>query len=1192
MTKIFFIGDTHFGKVYPYRKNYVLNISERNFDVINNCAQIVQTAIQENADFVIFLGDLYDRKVISATTRKIVREKIFIPLNKHNIKTIIIGGNHDSIRNPERGADIQELANFSNVDVFTGLKSEIIENNGIKIGFIFLPYIHFDVLVNIAKEKKLIQKEYLENKSNYDIAQRILKNYIKQMCDTKLKECNKRILIGHFYLDGAKIRETNNPSIIYGEFKFTKNMVQKEYFDLVMFGHLHLKQTMWNDDRIVIPGSIDRIDMGERDSEKYYSVYDVEKDDLELRKIECRTLIKHFIEIPDNTEDLTRYIIERLPKQEHINDAVCKVSITYPKGKEINIDKKQIDQHFRQSFHADLTYTEQEALELKKLRELNLNPVNLYQIFLEKHYADNKYYEDLQKIGLDLLQKQLTSVDLTTKGPITIKSIDLQNFNKYGKGPNKVVFDKDLYVIKGPTGAGKSSILDAVTFALFKRSTRTNALKIEEILYEKGYVNLELLIGDKVLNVKRRLKSPKLEIKLNGEPLYLGLSIPEKEKKLENIIGYDYEAFISSFFIRQQELQIFSSLSSAERHKRLIKLFKLGIFESIYKSLKDSIQAFIKEHDNLEGRILEKGKRSEELPEKEEKLKEKNGELEVKEKDKKQLLNAIETLRKKTEVAQNKASKYVDTQKRIEEKENEIKENEEEIQQYKDLQVEFSNLQDKLTKLKDFKKERQELEKRKDELEAKHHEKELLISKHTSNEELSTQIRKQYQDLINDTKKQIEEKVSRLSSLDTTMTKDTAFKTLKDDGILTERLNRLQIVEIPMAKEYNDNKRINEFTSLEIKTEKDLKKIQPKKKKITKDIFLVDELKNETEKLEDKIKSIDRKKTEEFEAFNEKVKGLNTTLKEKGLDSDLSKKLKDMKSKLTDVQKREEEREHLEEKLKEKKDYSLLIEKTEKDLEKMRNTLNNLQKDLTRLEPSYQEYLDVADEFGKRQNELTELESKIEGVKVEIKYITKEINDIKKIEDEIKKIKKEIKLVKNKIEKYTILRQDIFHSNGVPKFAIEKILPAISIKASEILSDLTDGRFSQITFRPIEIKGRVGFEIYVYDGEREREVSTFSGGEKTQINAAIRFAIMERIAEIPDTVGAVFRKSNTLFIDEGDLGTLDDETARQRFVEKILELKSMFKKIILITHLEDVAEQFPNRIVIEWDELGNSKIYH
>jgi len=43
---------------------------------------------------------------------------------------------------------------------------------------------------------------------------------------------------------------------------------------------------------MVIPGSIDRIDMGERDSEKFYCVYEVEEDLLEFRKIDCRPMIK------------------------------------------------------------------------------------------------------------------------------------------------------------------------------------------------------------------------------------------------------------------------------------------------------------------------------------------------------------------------------------------------------------------------------------------------------------------------------------------------------------------------------------------------------------------------------------------------------------------------------------------------------------------------------------------------------------------------------------------------------------------------------------------------------------------------------------------------------------------------------------------------------------------------------------
>jgi len=322
-----------------------------------------------------------------------------------------------------------------------------------------------------------------------------------------------------------------------------------------------------------------------------------------------------------------------------------------------------------------------------------------------------------------------------------------------------------------------------------------------------------------------------------------------------------------------------------------------------------------------------------------------------------------------------------------------------------------------------------------------------------------------------------------------------------------------------------------------------------------------------------------------------KLKKLNKKLKEKELKENFSDQLDIVNIKLKEIKAEEQKKERLESKLKEKKDYSFLIENSEKELNIKNNKLQSLNKKLKDLEPAYQNYLEFGREFAQKQNELKEVENLIEGLKVEIAYIKKEINKIKDTEKKIKQTKRQIKEIEDNIEKYTILRKEIFHLNGVPKYAIEQLLPAISIRASGILNDLTNGKYNQITFKPL--KGtRVGFEIYVYDGERDREASSFSGGEKTQINAAIRFAIMERIAEIPDTTGAIFRKSNTLFIDEGDLGTLDDETTRQRFVEKILELKSMFKKIILITHLEDVAEQFPNRIMIGWDKLGKSKIIH
>jgi exonuclease SbcC len=1188
MTKIFFIGDTHFGKSYPFRRIYELNISERNLDVIKNCEIIVKEAIKEKADFVIFLGDLYDRQNISPTIRRIVRERIFIPLNEHNIKTFIIGGNHDSIRNPKRGADIQELANFSNVEVFTELKSRIIEHNGGRIGLIFLPFIHFDVLVEFAKTKNIPVNV---SEHNYIIAQHILEHFIKQTCENKLKECDKRILMGHYYLEGAKIREINNPSSIYGEFKFNRQMVQKDYFNLVIFGHLHLQQTMWNDNRIIIPGSIDQIDLGERNTEKYYSVYDIETDYLEFREIQCRNHLKAEIEIPDNVENLTEYILDNLPQKTDIENSICKIIIQHPKGKDVQIDKKKVDNYFQESFYTDLIYKERPEKKLEGLRDVNLDPKSLYRDFLSQKYSNNAYYEDLKTIGTELLEKEMSLVDLTAKGSLSIKSIDMQHFNKYGKGPNKITFNEDLYVIKGPTGAGKSSILDAITFALFKRNTRKDVgLNLDEILYQNGYVTLEMLIGDSTLTVKRSLKSPKLDIKLDNKPLFLGLRVPEKEKRLEGMIGYDYEGFISSFFIRQQELQIFSALTSSERHERLVKLFKLKIFHNIYKKLKSTLNDFQRDYDNLQGEIIGLGRRVEELPQKENDLKLKTEDLEKKNKGHDYLAKEVQDLRKQIESIQNEASQYANTQNQIEETKKEIETINSEIQSYKDQQTEYTKLREKLKELKGFKEEKAKLEKLKEEIEKHIHEKDLYEAEIKKYNSLMTQTEKQYIDQLKLIKNQINDKEDRLSQLDVDMTKEEAFSIIKNDGILTERLSRLESIEIPMAQEYNDSTRLNDFIPLVKKTQDELLKLQPKQERISKDIFIADELETDRNLLSEQMINTEQKKQDEFEKFNQEIKSLEKTAREKGLYEDFAKKLQLIKLGLEKVQEQEQEKELIEEQLNQKKDYSLLIEKLEKDLIKLNEELETLKKKLKRLETPYQIFLDLSEISGKKQQQFQELETIIKGLNVEIEYITKAINEIKKTEVEIKEIKKKLKKIKDNIEIYTLLREYIFHLNGIPKFAIEKILPAISIRASEILSDLTDGKFNQISFKPLA-GTRVGFEIYVFDGEHDREASSYSGGEKTQINAAIRFAIMEKIAEIPDTTGAVFRKSNTILIDEGDLGTLDDETARQRFVDKIFEMKSLFKKIILITHLEDVAEQFPNRIVIGWDRLGNSKIF-
>src|SRR5207247_3912422 len=88
------------------------------------------------------------------------------------------------------------------------------------------------------------------------------------------------------------------------------------------------------------------------------------------------------------------------------------------------------------------------------------------------------------------------------------------------------------------------------------------------------------------------------------------------------------------------------------------------------------------------------------------------------------------------------------------------------------------------------------------------------------------------------------------------------------------------------------------------------------------------------------------------------------------------------------------------------------------------------------------------------------------------------------------------------------------------------------------------------------------------------DVAEFSGGEKTQINAALRFAIARELASMPQ-IGRTFGRMKTLFIDEGDLGSLDTEVSRELFVQKLLRMGAVFEKVILITPLAEVADKFP-----------------
>ena len=161
-----------------------------------------------------------------------------------------------------------------------------------------------------------------------------------------------------------------------------------------------------------------------------------------------------------------------------------------------------------------------------------------------------------------------------------------------------------------------------------------------------------------------------------------------------------------------------------------------------------------------------------------------------------------------------------------------------------------------------------------------------------------------------------------------------------------------------------------------------------------------------------------------------------------------------------------------------------------------------------------------------------------------------------------------------------------FGKDGVPALLIEQALPQIEEKANDLLDRLSDGQMSIRFVTQAEYKNKKRddlketLDIQISDSAGIRSYEMYSGGEAFRVNFAIRLALSEILAQ---RKGA---RLQTLIIDEG-FGSQDIQ-GRQRLIEAINLVKHDFAKILVITHLDELKDAFPNRIEVEKTERGSA----
>ncbi|OGE67158.1 hypothetical protein A3H81_04820, partial [Candidatus Daviesbacteria bacterium RIFCSPLOWO2_02_FULL_38_18] len=244
------------------------------------------------------------------------------------------------------------------------------------------------------------------------------------------------------------------------------------------------------------------------------------------------------------------------------------------------------------------------------------------------------------------------------------------------------------------------------------------------------------------------------------------------------------------------------------------------------------------------------------------------------------------------------------------------------------------------------------------------------------------------------------------------------------------------------------------------------------------------------------------------------------------------------------------------------KNKKLQVEKLQEDLEKLPKTEGDLSEKQKQLE------------------ELRTEEKKAQGLMGQATQLISRAEQMEKLQKQKTNERVILEKEKQNFEELSLA----FGKKGIQAMIIETAIPEIEDEANKLLDKLTDGRMKVAFLTQREGKTTDNIietlDIIISDEMGQRPYDLYSGGETFRVNFAIRLAISKLLTR---RAGA---RLQFLVIDEG-FGTQDAQ-GRTRIVEVLDLIKNDFEKILIITHLEELKEEFPVRIEVSKTSIGST----
>ncbi|TAK13459.1 MAG: exonuclease SbcCD subunit D [Anaerolineae bacterium] len=416
--KLLHFADAHIDMANYGRHDPESGLPVRVMDFLKSLDTIVDAAIIEKVDLVIFAGDAYKDRSPQPTFQREWGRRIKRLANA-GIPTLLLVGNHDLSPSIGRAHALEEFKTLQVPNVYVADEPTFYragELGGLPVQVMAMPWVNRSGMLaffNIQASDVGGVYEELESKIN-----ELVWAWIEEADETL-----PTIFTAHASVQGAAFG--GERTVMLGaDLVLSGSLARNPAFDYVALGHIHKPQNLGggpgpgeppdtpgtpNQPPVIYPGSIERVDFGEASDRKYYIIAEVgaQQTRVEWRELTgIRTFIDRRIELTSD-KDVTGQLRRTLPDPEAMRAAIVRLTIDYPRDWETLIDEAALRELALHAFEFHLVKRPQMESRIRLPEDQSIGslaPTALLEIYWKSAHTEDQDREALLKLADDVIQ--------------------------------------------------------------------------------------------------------------------------------------------------------------------------------------------------------------------------------------------------------------------------------------------------------------------------------------------------------------------------------------------------------------------------------------------------------------------------------------------------------------------------------------------------------------------------------------------------------------------------------------------------------------------------------------------------------------------------------------------------------------------------------------------------------------------